>query len=99
LQRSKKSDSTKPRLLLVGSAPMLELSRAAEAAGYWPLIKARRVRRVLGLPVLYVGDSFAPRRATFVRAEIARAGWRRLVVTEPRVGPVPALRASRTTVW
>jgi hypothetical protein len=50
-------------VLLVGSAPTLELSRAAEAASYWPLTRAKRVRRVLGLPVLYVGDPFAPRRA------------------------------------
>ena len=83
----------------MGSATTLELSRAAEAASYWPLSRARRVRRVLGLPVLYVGDPFAPRRARFTRAATTNTDWRRLLVPEPRVGPVPALRTSRTTVW
>ena len=82
--------------LLVGSAPNLELSRAAEAASYWPLTRAKRVRRVLGLPVLYVGDPFVPRRARWTMAEPTDTDRRRLVVPHPRVRPAPALRTSRT---
>jgi hypothetical protein len=88
----------KGRLLLVGSAPALELSRMAEAAGYWPLSRGKRVRRVLGLPVLYVGDPFAPRRARLTRAETTTPDWRGLALLEPRVRPAPVLRTSRTTV-
>jgi hypothetical protein len=83
----------------VGSAPTLELSRVAEAASYWPLVRARRVRRVLGLPVLYVGDPFAPRRARLSRVATTNTNWRSLLVPEPRVRPVPVLRTSRTVAW
>jgi hypothetical protein len=76
--------------LLVGSGPTLELSWTAEAASYWPLTKAKRVRRVMGLPVLYVGDPFAPRRARPTRAKPASVEWRRLVLPDPWVGPVRA---------
>jgi hypothetical protein len=79
------------RLLLVASARTLELSRVAEVASYWPLTKAKRVRRVLGLPVLYVGDPFAPRRARPTMAEPTDTDWRRLLMPRPRVRPAPAM--------
>ena len=82
-------------LLLVGSAPTLELSRVAEAASYWPLTRAKRVRRVMGLPVLYVGDPFAPRRARATRAVSPGTDWRLLLLPRPNLRPAPALRASR----
>jgi hypothetical protein len=86
----------KEGLLLVGSAPTLELSRVAEVAGYWPLSNAKRVRRVMGLPVLYVGDPFAPRRARATRAAAPDPGWRMLLMPYPNFRSAPALRASRT---
>jgi hypothetical protein len=82
-------------LLLVGSASALELSRVAEAASYWPLSRAKRVRRVLGLPVLYVGDPFAPRRECWTHAEPAEVYRPRLVVPVPQVRLAPALGTSR----
>ena len=85
----------KASVLLVGSAPALELSRVAEAASYWPLSRAKRVRRVLGLPVLYVGDPFAPRRARSTTAERADADRPRLVLVVPPVRLAPVLRTSR----
>jgi hypothetical protein len=83
--------------LLVGSAATLELSYAAEAASYWPLSKAKRVRRVMGLPVLYVGDPFAPRRAR--RTRVAGKDFRpqRVQLPEPRVRPAPAMFTVRTS--
>jgi hypothetical protein len=81
--------------LLVGSARALELSQVAETASYWPLSRAKRVRRVLGLPVLYVGDPFAPRRAWSATAEPADGDRPRLVLPIPQVRLVPALLAGR----
>ena len=81
--------------LLVGSASALELSRVAEGASYWPLSRAKRVRRVLGLPVLYVGDPFVPRRARSITAETADADRPRLLVRVPQVRLTPALGTSR----
>ncbi len=86
--------AAKESVLLVGSRPALELSWTAEAASYWPLTKAKRARRVMGLPVLYVGDPFAPRRARPTRARPAVVEWRRLLLADPRVRPTPTLRAS-----
>jgi hypothetical protein len=86
----------KVSLLLVGSAPTLELSRVAEVASYWPLSKAKRVRRVMGLPVLYVGDPFAPRRARATRAAALDAGRRMLLMPYPYLRPAPAMGAGRT---
>ena len=86
--------AAKVSVLLVGSGPTLELSWTAEAASYWPLTKARRARRVMGLPVLYVGDPFVPRRAKPTRARPAGVEWRRLLLPNPRVRPAPALRPS-----
>jgi len=80
--------------MLVGSARALDLSRVAEAASYWPLSRAKRVRRVLGLPVLYVGDPFAPRRARSSPAE-PEVGRPRLTVPVPQVKLAPVLRTSR----
>jgi hypothetical protein len=57
----------------------------AEAAGYWPLSRGKRVRRVLGLPVLYVGDPFAPRRARLTVAAPNDTRRLRLVVPDPQV--------------
>jgi hypothetical protein len=79
----------------VGSAPALELSRVAEVVSYWPLSRAKRVRRVLGLPVLYVGDPFAPRRARSTTAERAGGDRPRLVIPVPQVRLAPALSTSR----
>jgi len=88
--------TAKASLLLVGSAPTLELSRTAESASYWPLSKAKRVRRVMGLPVLYVGDPFAPRRAKLSQAQRSYTARRSLVLPTPRVRPVPVMTTSRT---
>jgi hypothetical protein len=89
----------KESLLLVGSGPTLELSWAAEAASYWPLSRAKRVRRVMGLPVLYVGDPFLPRRAKTTRVSPSHRARRKLLLHEPRLRPVQPLMARTNTGW
>ena len=87
------------RSLLVGSRPTLELSRAAEAASYWPLSRAKRVRRVMGLPVLYVGDPFLPRRAKTTRVAPSHRVRRKLLLPEPRLRPAQPLMARTNAGW